>query len=138
MGIGMKTTKPEKENGEVALGRIGNRPIWVLHGSNVIRTIHQIGGAVFLTSYLLKDAFILPSFFLILVLMSGCLLFIAEGIRHRQIFRELTGVMTFLKLILLGFAFHGYWQSDILVLIAFVLASMSSHAPRNIRHRILL
>lgn len=134
----MKITKPEKENGDVILGRIGNRPVWALHASNVIRTIHQIGGAVFLTSYLLKDAFVLPSFFLVLVMVSGCLLFVAEGIRHRQIFRELTGVMTFVKLCLLGLAYHGYWQSDILVLIAFVLASMSSHAPRNIRHRILL
>lgn len=134
----MKNTKSAKENSEVVLGRIGNRPVWALHGSNVIRTIHQIGGAVFLTSYLVRDAFVLPRFFLVLVLVSGCLLFVAEGIRHRQIFRELTGVMTFIKLCLLGFAYHGYWQSDILVLIAFVVASMSSHAPRNIRHRILL
>lgn len=134
----MKAVKPEKENGEVTLGRIGDRPVWVLHGSNVVRTIHQIGGAVFLTSFLVKDAFVLSRFFLVLVLVSGCLLFVAEGMRHRQIFRELTGVMTFIKLLLLGFAFHGYWEPGILVLIAFVLASMSSHAPRNIRHRILL
>lgn len=134
----MNTAKSGKENSEVALGRVGNRPIWVLHGSNVIRTIHQIGGAVFLTSFLIKDGFVLSQFFLVLVVVSGCLLFVAEGMRHRQIFRELTGVTTFIKLILLGVAFHGYWKTDILVLMAFVLASMSSHAPRNIRHRMLL
>ncbi len=111
--------------------------MWALHLSNIFRAVHQVGAAVFLTCFLLPDHFQLPSFFTVLVCVSGVILFGFEGLRHRQIFRELTGMVTFIKVILVGLAFHGHGNGVILVLSAYVVASLSSHAPRDIRHRLL-
>ncbi len=118
-------------------GRIGNRPYWVLNIANVVRGIHQVGGAVFLTSFLIND-FDLPRLYSVMVFSSGLLLFFLEGMRHRQIIRELSGLSTMVKLLLLGAACHGYLPPAPTVLIVFFAASMVSHAPKYIRHRLIL
>lgn len=125
-----------KEN-DIRLGRVGERPLWALHLSNITRAVHQIGGAVFLTSFLFQDSFALPIVFILLSGISGVILFGFEGLRHRQIFRELTGVVTFFKMILLGLAFHGIGWPAFFVLLAFFAASLASHSPKNVRHRLL-
>jgi len=39
--------------------------------------------------------------------VTGALLLASEWLRHRQVHRELSGVVTFVKLVILGAAFHG-------------------------------
>ncbi len=125
-----------KENGS-RMGRIGNRPYWALNLSLLVRAAHQIGAAVFLAAFLLDVTPGPPKLYVALALISGGLLLVTEWLRHRQIFRELAGIITLAKLILLGGAYHGYlplWQT---VLLAFVIASVGAHAPKKVRHRLL-
>lgn len=127
--------KKKQEMNRQPLGRLGERPLWVLHLSNIIRAAHQLGAAVVLSSFLFH--FQLPTTFFWLAVTSGALLFLTEGMRHRQIFRELTGVISVFKLVLLGMCFHGLLHGAAGVSIVFIVASLASHAPKNIRHRLL-
>lgn len=132
--------RPEPENPSInspKMGLIGERPFWVLSLSLPIRAIHQIGAAVVLTAYLL-DALPGPPFvYLLIALISGGLLLGTEWMRHRQIFRELAGVITLVKMLLLGAAYHGYVPPLETVLLAFVIASIGAHAPKKVRHKLL-
>ena len=119
------------------MGRIGNRPYWILNFSILIRAVHQVGAAVFLTTFLLNEIVHPPSFYLVIVFASGVVLFLAEWMRHRQILRELSGVFTIVKLLLIGAAYHGFLSAPVAVLLAFVLASIGAHAPKLVRHRLL-
>lgn len=119
------------------MGRIGYRPYWVLKLSVVIRAVHQVGAALFLASFLLDDVVHLPSLYLDIVFVSGVALFCTEWMRHRQICREFSGVSTLIKLVLLGAAYHGFFPAPATVLLAFVLASIGSHVPKKVRHRLL-
>lgn len=119
------------------LGKIGYRPFWILKLSILLRAIHQVGAAVFLASYLLDTIPGPPSVYVYLALCSGVLLLMAEWMRHREIYRELSGASTFAKLVLLGLAYHGFFPATATVLAAFFLASIASHAPKQYRHRLL-
>ena len=119
------------------MGRIGNRPYWILSLSILVRAVHQVGAAVFLAAFLLDEIVHPPPVYLGIVFASGVILFLAEWMRHRQICRELTGVCTMLKLLLLGAAYHGFVPGPIAVLTAFLLASVGAHAPKLVRHRLL-
>lgn len=121
---------------EKKMGRIGYRPYWVLNVSIIIRAVHLVGAALFLASFLL-DGVHLPSLYLVIVIVSGVVLFFTEWMRHRQICRELSGVSTFIKLVVLGAAYHGFLPASTTVLSAFVLAALSAHAPKQVRHRLL-
>lgn len=122
---------------ESRLGRIGYRPFWVLKLSILLRAIHQIGAAVFLASFLLDEIVAPPPLYLSLAMVSGVALLFAEWMRHREIYRELSGLSTFVKLILLGLAYHGIFPQTPTIIIAFFLASIASHAPKLYRHRLL-
>jgi NhaP-type Na+/H+ or K+/H+ antiporter len=118
-------------------GKIGDRPFWILKLSILLRAIHQIGAAVFLASYLL-DAIPRPSiFYVLLTVCSGVALFFMEWMRHREIYRELSGASTFVKLVLLGLAYHAVFPPTPTVVTAFLIASIASHAPKQYRHRLL-
>jgi len=119
------------------MGKTADRPYWVLMLSIGIRAAHQVGAGVFLASFLFRETMTLPVFYLVLALATGGMLSITEGIRHRQFFRELIGVSTIVKLILLGIAVHGRIGAGFLVVTAFVLASVCSHLPKKIRHRLI-
>ena len=119
------------------MGRIGNRPYWVLSLSIVIRAMHLVGAAVVLASFLLGDGARPPSLYVAIAFVSGIVLLITEWIRHRQICRELAGVSTFVKMLLLGIAYHGFLPMRGTVLLVFLLASVASHAPKLVRHRLL-
>ncbi len=121
---------------EKKMGRIGDRPYWVLNLSIIIRAVHLVGAALFLASFLL-DGVHLPSLYLVIVFVSGAALFFTEWMRHRQICRELSGVSTLIKVVLLGAAYHGFLPASTTVLSAFVLAALSAHAPKQVRHRLL-
>lgn len=120
----------------VRLGKKADRPYWVLMLSILVRAAHQVGAAVFLASFLFGRSMKIPGFYLALVFVTGGMLLITEGMRHRQFFREVIGAGTLVKLILLGMAVHGRVGAGILVVTAFVLAAVCSHLPKNIRHRL--
>ena len=122
---------------ESRLGRIGYRPFWVLNLSILLRAIHQIGAAVFLASFLLDEIVAPPPQYLFLAMISGVALLFAEWMRHREIYRELSGLSTIVKLILLGLAYHHIFPQTPTIIIAFLLASIASHAPKLYRHRLL-
>jgi hypothetical protein len=133
MGETQKSVMCEKNK----MGRIGDRPYWVLNLSILIRAVHQVGAAVFLATFLLDEIVHPPSLYLVIVFGSGVALFLAEWMRHRQICRELSGVCTMIKLLLLGAAYHGFLLAPVAVLLAFVIASLGAHAPKLARHRLL-
>ncbi len=119
------------------LGKVGYRPLWILKLSICLRAVHQVGAAVFLASYLLEEVNGPPIMYLNLAIISGVALLLAEAMRHRQIYRELSGLSTLIKLILLGLAFHNIFPQTITVITVFLLSSLSSHAPKLYRHRLL-
>lgn len=119
------------------MGRIGYRPYWVFTLSILVRALHQVGAAVFLAAFLL-DAFPAPpTEYVAVVMATGVLLFASEWLRHRQVFRELSGVATLVKLLFLGAAYHGFLPMQETVLLVFIMASVGSHAPKQVRHRLL-
>lgn len=122
---------------DIKMGRIGKRPYWVFFLSILIRAGHQIGAAVFLTTYILNDSHPPPAFFLYLVYGSGVVLIFTEWMRHRELYRELAGCATILKIIFIGTALHGLLPAKEAVLVGFILASIGSHAPKVLRHRLL-
>jgi hypothetical membrane protein len=119
------------------VGRIGNRPYWALTISIGVRALHQLGAAVFVTSFLFNKPEYLTGLFLALVTVSGIILLFTEWLRHRQIHRELSGIITGLKLLLIGAAYHGLLPATSTIVLAFLLASVGAHAPKLIRHRLL-
>ncbi|MCF6246857.1 MAG: hypothetical protein L3J69_05795 [Desulfobacula sp.] len=123
----------EKNN----LGRIGDRPYWVVIFSVFVRAAHQVGAAIFLAVFLLDDIVEVPRIYLIIASISGVILLFTEGLRHRQLFRELSGINTIVKLIILGLVYHGWIPAIPAVLFVFLFASFFSHAPKSIRHRLL-
>jgi len=133
----MNTTQKREDVSHEKFGRIGFRPFWVLKLSILLRAVHQIGAAVFLTVFLLEDMVVVPLLYLLLGTFSGLALLITEWMRHRQIFREISGIGTLVKLILLGLAYHHILPQTVTVISAFMLASICSHAPKIYRHRLL-
>lgn len=119
------------------MGRIGHRPYWIFNVSILIRAVHQVGAAVFLAAYLLDLLPGPPRFYVMIALGSGVLLFAAEWLRHRQSYREASGVVTIVKVLLLGGAYHGFLPLQGTVLLVFVAASLAAHAPKRLRHRLL-
>jgi hypothetical protein len=120
------------------MGRIGSRPLWAYRLANPVRAAHLVGAAVFLAAYLLGIEDGPPGVYVAVAVVSGGLLLVLEWSRHPQIFRELAGGITLLKLLLLGGAHHGFLPASATVLLAFVLASVGAHAPKHVRHRLLL
>jgi hypothetical protein len=119
------------------MGRIGDRPYWVLNISILVRAVHQVGVGVFLAAYLLDVIPGPPLLYVLIAFLSGALLLVSEWWRHRQIFRELAGMISIVKLLLLGAAYHGFLPLPATVLLAFVIASLGAHAPKKVRHRLL-
>lgn len=133
----MGEKKHTGEDGVRRLGRTEHRPSWVLGLSIAIRAAHQVGAAIFLSAYLLDDIGESPKFYTLLAAASGGALAVTEWLRHRQLCRELGGVATIGKCLLLGAAMHGLLPATPAVLLAFLMASMAAHAPKDIRHRLL-
>ncbi len=119
------------------MGRIGERPLWVLYFSIFIRAIHQVGAAVILSSFLIDGISRPPRLFLAIAIITGIVLVTTEGMRHRQMYREVSGLGTILKLLLLGAGFHGFLPVTEAVSASFILASLSSHTPKAIRHKLI-
>lgn len=128
---------PEKANSELKVGPVGPRPYWVVIVSVVIRALHQVGSAVYLSSFLLDEIVGPPAFYLWLAIGSGLALVGTETMRHRALYREVAGLATVVKVVLLGMAFHGYLPETATVVVAFFLAALAAHLPKDIRHRLV-
>ncbi len=122
---------------EPVLGSVYHRPAWVLYLSIGIRAAHQVGAAIFFAVFLIGREHQSWNFYLYLTVFTGLALCCTEGMRHRQLLREVAGMATVLKCLLIGLAFHGFPWPRTMVLLGFVLASLAAHAPKNIRHRLL-
>jgi hypothetical protein len=130
----------EKDKGcgnSTKMGRVGDRPYWAYLLSILIRVVHLVGAAVFLSGYLLEGIPGPPRVYVVVALLSGGVLLLIEWWRHRQYFRELSGVLTMAKVLLLGVAYHGFLPLQMTVLLAFGIASVGAHAPKKMRHRLL-
>ncbi len=126
-------------NKNVKIGLIADRPYWFVYVSLISRAIHQLGAAVFLATYVLSPENVKAwQISLIVAAVSGFLLLGAEAIRHRQFLREVFGLSTIFKLVLVGFAHHGWLPAIPSVTAAFLLASLVSHAPKSVRHRLII
>ncbi len=134
----MQEEKRSRREQSANTGRIGDRPFWILNFSILIRAAHQVGAAVFLAAFLLDAIPEPPMFYVLIALISGGLLLACEWMRHRQIFREVAGMITLVKILLLGAAYHGYLPLTETILLAFIIASVGAHAPKKFRHRLLL
>ncbi len=132
----MAGQKSNRQN-KAPLGRTVDRPYWILVLSLIIRAVHQVGAAVFLAAFLLKGIDAIPMLYLILAAATGGLLLLTEGLRHRQIFREVSGISTMIKIFILWVAHNAWIPAIPAVLFVFLMASIFSHAPKNIRHRLL-
>jgi hypothetical protein len=128
---------PARKTGTHKLGPARERPYWLVLASVVIRALQQVGAAVYLSSFLLGDADGPPAFYLWLAVLTGALLVATEGLRHVQLYREVAGLGTAVKLVLLGLAFHGVLPHTATVAAAFMVAAIAAHLPKTIRHRLL-
>ncbi len=134
----MDTTAKKRRNKHDKLGIIADRPYWMVYVSLASRAVHQIGAAVFLATYILSpDNTHAWKVSLLVAAISGFLLLGVEAIRHRQFLREVFGLTTIFKLVLVGFAHHGWLPAIPSVSVAFLIASLVSHAPKAVRHRLM-
>ena len=127
----------KSEESDSRLGPVAPRPYWLVLVSVVIRALHQVGSAVYLSSYLLDDILGPPPFYLWLALGSGLALMGTEALRHRALYKEVAGLATIVKIVLLGVVFHGYLPPTPTVLAVFIFAAIAAHLPKNLRHRLL-
>lgn len=130
--VGDKTSKTTKYS--VRLGRVGNRPLPRLWLSIVIRALQQLSAGFYLGTVFLQGGNNRQMLFCTVI--SGGFLLVAESLRHRQMYREVTGLMTCIKCVLLGWVAHGLMYSQWLLVAVFFFAAIVGHAPKNIRHRI--
>ena len=119
------------------MGPVAPRPYWLVLLSVVIRALHQVGAAVYLSSFLLAEIVGPPALYLWLSIVTGVALVVTEGVRHRALYREVAGLATLIKLILLGIAYHGYMPQTATVMLAFFIAAIGAHLPKNLRHRLV-
>lgn len=127
----------EQSSSSPLLGPVAPRPYWVVLLSVVIRALHQIGAAVYLASFLVDGIVGPPAFYLWLSLVTGLALLVTEGMRHRLLYREVAGLATLVKVVLLGIAFHGYLPDSGTVMLAFFIAALAAHLPKDLRHRLV-
>jgi len=127
----------EENKSSPITGPVYPRPQWVVLLSVVIRAMHQVGAAVYLSSYLLDGIVGPPVLYLWLSIVTGIALLFTEALRHRQLYREVSGLGTIVKVLLLGVAYHGYLPETATVVAAFFIAAIAAHLPKNIRHRLL-
>ena len=97
----------------------------------------RLGAAVYLSSFLLAGIVGPPAVYLWLSIVTGVALVVTEGMRHRALYREVAGLATLIKLVLLGIAYHGYLPQAAMVALAFFIAAIAAHLPKNLRHRLV-
>ena len=120
---------------ESKLGKVGDRPFWIRTGSVFIRAAHLLAASAVAGVYLWNVEATGVHTWWIVAGVSGVLLLVAESIRHRELYRELAGWATILKLILVGGIFAAPAAATWLMSAAFVVAVLGAHCPGRWRHR---
>jgi hypothetical protein len=117
------------------LGRTGDRPLWIRTGSVYVRAVHLLAASAIAGVCLLgvSDADLLAWW--IAAAVSGVLLVVAEALRHRELWREVAGWATVLKLVLIALIPALPAASPWLMSAAFIVAVIGAHSPRKWRHR---
>ena len=120
---------------ETRLGRTGDRPHWIRSWSVFIRAAHLLAASAVAGAYLLSVEGTGAHGWWIAAGASGVLLLLAEFLQHRELYREVAGWSTVLKLVIIGMIpvlpAGAFW----LMSAAFVVAVLGAHAPRRWRHR---
>ncbi len=107
----------------------------VRNGSVFIRAAHLLGASAVAGAYLLAVEDTGVNAWWIVAGVSGVLLLVAELIQHRELYRELAGWSTVLKLVLVGLIPALPAAAPWLMSTALVVAVLGAHAPRRWRHR---
>lgn len=128
----------QSDNNKSKTGRIGYRPDQIRYLSILVRSFHQIAVAVFVGAFFFDSSGPVTKPAFLFVAVTGALLLALEALRHRQFYREVFGLITFFKAGLIGLAYHKFIPSTPVFLFVFFLASLVSHAPKGIRHRLLV
>jgi hypothetical protein len=104
-------------------------------GSVFVRAAHLLAASAVAGAFLLavEDARLLGWW--IAAAASGLLLLVFEFLRHRELYREIAGWSTILKLLLIGLIPAVPAAAVWLMSAAFVVAVLGAHLPRGIRHR---
>ncbi len=126
-------TKPT----DVKLGRTGDRPQWLRTGSVFVRAVHLIGAGALLGGYLfgVERSLMLP--YVWVTLASGLVLIGTEFARHRQLYREVAGWSTIVKILILLTLPLFRDHAGTLMIVVFLIAGIGAHLPRRYRHRLL-
>ena len=116
-----------------------NRPSTIRTGSVFVRALHLLAASAVAGGYLLSGEVEVPLGWWIAAGVSGVVLLAAECSRHRELYRELAGWATLVKLGLIGVVpiLPGV-ASPWLMGAAFVVAVLGAHSPKVWRHRRLL
>ncbi len=117
------------------LGRTVDRSSWIRTGSVFVRAVHLVAASAVAGAYLLGDGVSAGHTWWAVAGLSGVLLLVAEGLRHRDLYRETAGLATIGKLALIGALFLVPDAGPCLMGAAVVVAGIGAHAPRRWRHR---
>ena len=120
---------------KTGLGRTGDGPRWIRTGSVFVRAAHLLAASAVAGVYLLDVRDTEARGWWIAAGATGILLLAAEVSRHRELYREVAGWATLLKLVLIGLIPAFPPAAPWLMSTAFVVAVVGAHAPRNWRHR---
>lgn len=126
--------KPTTEDGS-ELDKMGDRPSRVRIGSVFVRAVHLLAASAVAGACLLNVEGTGVRTWWFVAAISGVLLLAAEFIQHAELYRELAGWSTILKLVLIGGIVAAPAAAPWLMSAAFVVAVLGAHAPRRWRHR---
>lgn len=119
----------------IKLGKVGERPFWIRTGSVFVRAAHLLAASAVLGACLWGvEGRGLHAWWLCAGI-SGVLLVIAEFVKHLELYREVAGWSTLLKLVVLACCFVVPVGAPWLMAGAFVIAVVGAHSPRVWRHR---
>lgn len=120
---------------DTRLGRVGDRPSWIRTGSVFVRAAHLLAASAVAGAVLLDVEDPVVHTWWIAAAVSGVVLLVAESMRHVELYRELGGWSTVLKLALVGGIAVVPAAGPGLMAAAVVVAALGAHLPRRWRHR---
>jgi hypothetical protein len=113
----------------------GDRHRWIRTGSVLVRAVHLLGASAVAGVYLLAVHGVDARGWWIVAGASGVVLLLAELLRHPELWREVGGWATIVKLALIGLVLVLPAAALWLMSTAFIVAVLGAHAPRRWRHR---
>lgn len=100
--------------------------------------MHLVGAAAAIAVYLLGAPPGGSAAYLAAAALTGLMLVGTEWFAHPQLWRQMSGCLVVVKLLLLGLVFAFEGAAGPLVLASFIVAALGSHFPKRWRcHRVL-